>query len=49
MTNKTTDKVNLIHKRVITWNKVKKNNTNQTYRNKVWERIHKMEVKQDDD
>ena len=44
MTNKTTDRVNLIKGRVITWNKVKKNNTNQTYRNKVWERIHQMET-----
>ena len=43
--NKTNDKVNLIHKRVIQWKHIKKEqDTNQTYTNKVWQRIHKMEV-----
>ena len=49
MTNKTTDKVNLIHKRVITWKKLKnRQDTNQHFKNKVWKRIHNMEGKQDD-
>ena len=49
MTNKTTDKVNLIHKRVITWKKLKnKQDTNQTINNKVWKRIHQMETDNDD-
>ena len=47
--NKTNDKVNLIHKRVITRKEIKKEqDTNQRYTNKVWQRIHKMEVKHDD-
>ena len=49
MTNKTTDRVNLIKGRVITWKKLKNNqNTNQHFKNKVWERIHNMEVDNDD-
>ena len=47
--NKTNDKVNLIHKRVITWKHIKKGqDTNQNFNNKVWQRIHKMEVKHDE-
>ena len=47
--NKTNDKVNLIHKRVISWKTIKnRQDTNQHFNNKVWKRIHNMEVKQDD-
>ena len=43
MTNNTNDKVNLIHKRVITWKHIKeKQDTNQNLNNKVWKRIHNM-------
>ena len=49
MSNNTNDKVDLIHKRVITWNKIKnKQDTNQNFNNKVWKRIHRLEGKQDD-
>ena len=49
MTNTTDDKPNLIHKRVIQWKHIKKEqDTNQTYTNKVWKRIHRLEGKQDD-
>ena len=49
MTNNTNDKVKLIHKRVIQWKHIKKEqDTNQTYTNKVWQRIHKMEVSNDE-
>lgn len=45
MTNNTNDNVNLIHKRVITWKHIKsKQDTNQHYENKVWQRIHRMET-----
>ena len=49
MTNSTDDKVNLIKGRVIQRKHIKKEqDTNQRYTNKVWQRIHKMEVKHDE-
>ena len=45
MSNNTNDKVNLIHQRVISWKTIKnRQDTNQNLNNKVWKRIHKMEV-----
>lgn len=47
MPNNTNDKVNLIKGRVIQWKHIKsKQDTNQHYENKVWQRIHRREGKQ---